>query len=59
MAAGAVTGGGESLEDDLLRLGVAELGEVGQAGVLDHGRRPAHEHEALLLGGDRGEIEGR
>ena len=39
----------QSLEDDLLRLGVAELGEVGQAGVLDHGRRPAHEHEALLL----------
>ena len=40
----------KTLEDDLLRLGVAELGEVGQAGELDHGRRPAHEHEAPLLG---------
>ena len=57
MAGGVVTGEwrqSSELEDDLLRLGVAELGEVGQAGVLDHGRRPAHEHEALLLGAGLG-----
>mmetsp|Transcript_19898 Transcript_19898/g.47095 ORF Transcript_19898/g.47095 Transcript_19898/m.47095 type:complete len:368 (+) Transcript_19898:38-1141(+) len=39
----------ESLEDDLLRLGVAELGQVGQACELDHRRRATHEYEALLL----------
>lgn len=30
--------------------GVSHTLQVGQAGILDHGRRPAHQHQRLLLG---------
>ena len=36
------------LEADLPLVRVAERVEVLAAGVLDHGRRPAHEHERLV-----------
>lgn len=39
------------LEGEPAAVGVADFVQVGVAGELDHGRRPAHQDEGVVIGG--------